>query len=457
MVSLQYNCYDDIDEKWYTKRVFEGRVRVRDKRLNPHSFRNWALPPLQKGFRRTGHKYEQSQDGLELAFSFTDQEEYASPPFPAVKWSGDLITSAKVMASKWEQVIRLSLEGDKNTPMRDLAQVGLQVIAAKLNLKERIEGNKLFIQWSSIKETFHENRIDLSMSVWQAVGKDSHEMDGLKYGFASKDLGKFLNELEPPLLVGVREGQLTPGNPMASAATKYDRNKYRVPMISAGLATAFNQALHAFCTIPTGFPTDKPPKTSKPPKPTKPVEDDDETVDLMPGPLPPFKPKTSDTNTANMYLDYDAAGETSDKSGVFRLPVAKLIGSGQDDTSKKITLFLPQCRRTLRIVGERLGRHPEMPFPMEFTDTKTSIKHTLISHKQEDEPPKLMMDGVTKSFRVRMILVYALSRAPRAEEKRRGLSLPYDSYLIGDDDTTVSPDSGDVPYYIEPTHPRAIV
>jgi hypothetical protein len=445
VVSLQYNVADDIDELWYTTRSFEGRVRVRDKNLHPHNFRGWALPPIQRGFRRTDQKFVQSQDGLELAFTFKDKEEYASPPFPALKWEGSVTTNATKMGNKWEQVISLTLEGGKNVPKKDLAQVGFAIIDRKLSLIQRFEEEKLVIQWSSITESFHNNRVDFRMSVWQ----NPEQVEATPISFAVKDFGKFLDEFD--LYVGVPEGIIPPGQSSQESQAEYDRNRYQMPQPSAGLANVFNQALHLFCASPLPFPK-TPTGMKKPPLPV-PIEDDC-IVRIARVELPPYEVKTSQEHNKNIYIEYDAAQETRDKTGQYRTPIAKSVGvQAAEITSKIITLFLPQSTRLIKIIGERVGRPPELPEPISFVDPVTQIEHTLASCKLEEEPPRVALNGCSQIFRTRCMLTYHLSRAPNEGEVRRGMSLPYDSYRLVEDNSLDPYLAGT---FISPTDERAI-
>jgi peptidoglycan hydrolase-like protein with peptidoglycan-binding domain len=79
LLSNRWRMVHDIDQDGYTTRTVIGHAVFRSDRLAarnaaPDDFRAYLFFPIPNNCRRNGVHVEQSEDGLEVAYSFTDQE-----------------------------------------------------------------------------------------------------------------------------------------------------------------------------------------------------------------------------------------------------------------------------------------------------------------------------------------------------------------------------------------------
>ncbi len=108
----------DIDDEHATTVTRTGLLRLRGDRLDrfersgkgwvlnasADAFRGFVSPGVPDWFVRTRSHYDVQEDGLALRYTFTDTEQYAMPPAPAVKAAGRYTLSSSNGAKMYAQV-----------------------------------------------------------------------------------------------------------------------------------------------------------------------------------------------------------------------------------------------------------------------------------------------------------------------------------------------------------------
>ncbi|WP_164103579.1 hypothetical protein [Candidatus Laterigemmans baculatus] len=113
--------------------------------------------------------------------------------------------------------------------------------------------------------------------------------------------------------------------------------------------------------------------------------------------------------------------------GYAQLPLAGPQASPTADTCAIVRLHAGVCKRVLAIEAVRAGKHPTLPtLAAELVDP-SGIREVLISTEIDTSAPQIEADQASRSFAIRAIYTYALSRPPTPQEKLRAGSIPMDA------------------------------
>jgi hypothetical protein len=112
-------------------------------------------------------------------------------------------------------------------------------------------------------------------------------------------------------------------------------------------------------------------------------------------------------------------------TGRIALPNGRANGS-QGDTLSLVNLYRPTCKREIRIDASRINAVPELPnFSRGFNDAN-GIRHEPIGEPRLNASvPQLSADSRNFLHRVQLMVLYAMSRAPRSGESLPVGTLPY--------------------------------
>lgn len=421
VVNLRYWIGDDIDcTDWRTTRTFRGRLRVSGKNVKLSHLRSMCIPPLENGFRRKNIALHESEDGLLLDFTVTDEEMWAVAPKPATHWDGNLsLSSPMAGGAVGEAELRVLLHGDRNTDKRDLMKLAAQIVDKKLHAIDQLVDGSAFLLYTALNESLSLNRVEMIARIKLIGGKQG---DGFTlYNLpALQNLGKFV-----PI-----EG--------------YTPNKSYAPGPTAGLQGWFTSLLQTPC-LPQSFPAIANTDTIIMTTPTTPEKNPYKPESGV----PPYKNSYSNEHLTAAYSNYALSSEMHEQSGSISLPVAYTNSAVQPaSTVSAIQVARARAHREIRIEAERLHKWPEIPKPVSFKD-ENQITHTIRKHMIAPGGTSLSADGKKDLYSTHCRLVYDLSRPPTFSEGVRAGTLPY---RVKGYTTDRLPGE----FFIAPTDPRAI-
>lgn len=405
MINLRFWIAEDVDcRTWLTTRTYHGRIRVAHKHINPHLFsRTVSIPPLQRGFRRRLINHHESENGLELEFTYQDEEIIAAAPWDsqansgATDWSGKFqILSNNGMLSHLD--INMTLTGPKSTPKTALLTIAMRVFSQKTHYLDLLaEGkNGAFLEHFAAEEDLTQNTISLTARIKCTASQQ--------------------------VLLGLfgPGGQCELGAPLGDLGMSYDPELAFHPGTSATLTGLFLSLLQTPCS-PRTMPqtTETPPENGTYERETGESRTESGTLDPYQGePL-------SESHLSSMYFWYTIESDLIMNHGQISLPG----GAGL----QVVTLHPATGHRVISIEAERVGLPPELPAPNEnFTDAN-GITHTRVGEAViTGFPPQLSADSRKLVYRAEMKARYAMSRLPAPGEAVPVGCLPYRSVSAGD-------------------------
>lgn len=395
-LNMRFWVADDIDcSDWTTTRTYQGALRTYHAINDPKLFRNVVMPPLQRGFVRQSIALHESSDGLSLNFTIVDKEVWAAPPSPATSWQGNFTIAAPGTASEpmGYAELRFTLKAPKSVAKLDLATLAMNIMDAKLHLKERLN-NSVFAESITFSEDLAANAITAYARIRHIGAKPGDETNHF--------LNHFSTEFGKPLTLG-----------------DYNKEIASLPHPTATLTGLFMSRLQTPCD-PATMPqtTDDFAVDAIPPSPESPTQ-----VYTSTGTEPYYDDSYSSSHREAPYsLSAISSSYDFDEANVV-MPFGKSNAVGYD-TSVVIPLHQPTCRREVRIEAARLGKWPEMPGRSSFVDDN-GIEHRLLTWQPMPSPPQLSADGVKGLHRCDFVATYSLSRPPQGAEKLSVGKLPY--------------------------------
>lgn len=130
----------DLDSNQFLTRTRSGKYKIRsdnaDGRVADELREDLALLGVPLGFRRTGSKYTVTPDGLAIAYTITDKQQYKQPPDPAFEAEGEYTeTTPKPMGAVRYGKVRVRLKGDLLTDQGLLIRTAVAVAANKMMIR----------------------------------------------------------------------------------------------------------------------------------------------------------------------------------------------------------------------------------------------------------------------------------------------------------------------------------
>jgi len=413
LVNFHFWIAEDIDcRTWLTTRTYTGRLRVAHKGISAQSLaRQIAIPPQQRGVKRSVAQLAESEDGLHLDFTVVDQEIIAAPPwspngkYGAVEWDGIHQMSTQAGGAVTVSDITLRLVGPKGTSKEDLFTLALRVVEAKTHFFALLKNNNsVYLEHFGMKDVLKDNDIEVGLRM-RYTGSES-------YALAIWGLG----------------GRFDMGKPIGDLGIGFDDQVAFQPGQSATLTGLFLSVLQTPCA-PATMPQirDTPVKEYEPKyKPGAKKIEPEGAVEKYPAEQP------SPGHLSAMYLDYAIESDLIVNSGKLALPTGAASNSNSPSLAV-IQLYRPTAMREIRLEATRVGKPPELPAPnTNFTDSN-GIVHTQIGDANiVPTVPQLSADARRLLYGASMQIRYAMSRPPRIGESVSIGCLPYRTSSPGD-------------------------
>ncbi len=395
ILSMRWWVSDIIDcSTWLTSRRYDGFLRVASRNVSPHAFRNFVLPPLVTNFKRSGIEFRESEDGLTLRFTITDDEWCTVPPSPCTDFEGDFtVSSPKGNGCIWYADINFTLKAPRNVSKQTMRSICKKILDAQIDLSNRYANDQLLIENIAFRKALGKvNRVSCNARVMYIAGEgeidifnmvkrdfDDHPIPGISSTAAA-------NPFPTASLKGILLAHLQTGcspNSMGRIGT----------MTSESQAKPVRQDDSDTIVIDAGH-----------------IEAGDTLLDL-------------DLQQQNPITHYRLTNDYRVKGGRISLPTGKASRAGEA-TSAVISLHRGSATRTVRIEGNRMNKQPPMPSTADFTD-ENGIRHSLIDWRPMPSTAVVSADGLKTLHLVDGEYTYALSRAPTSADDLPIGNVPY--------------------------------
>lgn len=362
--SLTWSVTDDIDQNFTTSRTYVGRLLLNHANIDPNSLRGFCVPPVLPGLMRKQMTFAVGVDRMTLDFTITDKEVHMAPPAPATSWHVSHRVEAGEAAYRIA-TIEVALAGDRNAKKKELLNLALRVIDAKL-----------FPPVQKNKEAAHFLENLVLVDEWGDDVSRVYASARVRYTFGDADPSK-----ETAYITGVLgkplDGNDLPGyDPVRSRGLRINdvgtEVEGPVPWKGA-IVSAFRDACVRIKTLSELAPTlgttrgkgETEAGSEAPEGAEVTFTEGASLADEPPGYMSPGHAAAMLT-TWNMESLYDT------DEGVLPLPIAASnVGSpGQSDAPAVVfaRLHRPIAVRTVRVVAERLGYWPDLPIQVRHKD-----------------------------------------------------------------------------------------
>lgn len=341
-ISFRFWISEDIDcDDWTTERTYHGTLRVRHLGHNvlTELRNNFTMPPLVEGFVRKRISLSQRPNGLELDFTITDKEVWATPPFPAASWEGhQTLFTPRPGGFLLGSEVFVRLNGDKDTPKLGLLQLAQKIIDTKLHRIDISQEKQTILRSLIVKDNFSKNSVEMHATI-DLVGKER-----MLWNLESGNFGR-------PMNVG--------SNGAASELPTYNKEKIRAIYPTACIKGLFlatlQDPLHVY-----GFPNTNENARQLTyeivdcphPEPTQ--------------PLPPYAANISEEQVKSAYNVYRMTSQTDKQWGTIQLPYGKSSNSSGATTAVLLSMHKPIAGLRVRIEAERLHTWPTLPSAQEY-------------------------------------------------------------------------------------------
>jgi len=401
VLNNRWSVRDMIDEFWLTTRTITGRLRVTNPILNPQSFRGWVVPPLQSGFKRQSIDIATTADGLTLEYTVTDQETVASPPDPAIKWTGQHAAISEDGSSVFEE-FQITVWGDKYTPKLELIRVAALVSEQRLGLQKGKSVNT--VQQASIISYLDENKIDMRLRTIRG------SLDGKNDNVAA--LG-FPTERLASMKTGVPD-------------YKPDTNPVMPAYGTATMTGLFVSYLQSPCNQNHWMAK----VTDKPTKEEKSTKGEDTKVTISEGKAEAAKDVTINFDAnATRYEFYELSTSIMTRHQTVQVPVSGNPPTSQESqqtrTSRFVVLAPKTQARTIKIIAERYGEWPQLPPPTNIFSNARHIR--LIGESEIVANSTYTADKKTRRYHLEVEYTHGIDRPYRDGEKIAIGKLPWET------------------------------
>jgi hypothetical protein len=399
VINNRWSCVDDINSDWFTTRTFTGRLRCSSSMINPNTFRNLVVPPLQQGMRRDSMHFTVTEDGLNLDYTVIDKEIAFSAPAPATDWSLR-VTSRRDLNTNisWYTDVDIMLKGDRYCDKKKLITIASAIADAKFGQGDPKKNNFL-VEAISISDEYSasENVIHFSATArrFDALGVAEKGIDATPLGrpIAAADLAGVVNGYDSRVNRGSNPGenlQISGPIPVVGAFACFLQSPCEYThSISIGTQTTTSQS-PATVTLPTvsaSVVTE--------------LSDD--------GSLGSVDPK----NSAYAYTYWQLDSQYFTTQNRAHCPIAQTAGSSSSsgsNTSVVVNLAPPQTKRVIRVIAERIGVMPTLPAPADSYNDPSGAGAVLLENNLVATCPPRSCDN-KQVFRIQGELTYGLLKA----------------------------------------------
>lgn len=164
ILSLKWKESATINDAWLTVKKRTGRLVISSrKNLVADSFRGIVTPGIDPGFVRTESTYTLAENGVELEFSFTDEQRTTMPPWPAIKASGKMSETTAYPGGMRLAQIDIRLEGPPGVDKKDLLKKAIEIAMTRVLGTAFVGREGAMIMWGGISEDLFANAIELTV------------------------------------------------------------------------------------------------------------------------------------------------------------------------------------------------------------------------------------------------------------------------------------------------------
>ena len=391
VLNNRWSLEDAIDYNLFTTRTLRGKLRLNSITLNPQTFRDWVLPPLQLGFRRDSMDFVTTPDGLVLEYAVVDSQQFAAPPPGVQNWTCDHTEGTNDGVTSTSH-IAIHLEGKPSVNKQQLISVGAQIVQAIL-AKQPFDQTTL-IEQCAITDHMHNSSIDFQMTIRQ-TNKTPQEY----YTANLQTMGK------PLVLPGYDPQQWpVPSDVDIASPTGLLISYLQTPcndnhMVSQAASPS---------TAPITSPRDGPRIST--------------STGILTG---TGSPGWSTEQLTAAYTHYSVESHYDIHSMRLALPIAAAAsGSISNTTRSVVTLGPPNAFRVVKTVAERFGTWPNLPPLASAYQDPTGLAVLVDKSEVKADGPLLSNDGSNRVFNIEQTLIYSLQRAP-ADGEFRAAALPW--------------------------------
>lgn len=434
VLSNRWAMTDEIDNNFYCTRTITGRLRVASANLNPHSFRQLVMPPLNKYFRRERIQFTATADNLNLDYTIVDKEIAFAAPIPASSWHVSFQESS-ASARISQTTISIRLTSARNVNKQVLFQIAAQIIDARgIRLAGGNAGGVVIFREATFTDVYGdaENYIEAHAVLEHAGGEELKDAPDILSAVGTR-LGKPLTNVDIPGAAG----NIPPYN-YEQSINPVQLNAQGQQAGPTGLAGLFACHLQTACELEHNFYITSKDLPAKNEPASGSGQDAVVTVNTLPGGVP--LPDTVSTTEHHdyPYTYYRMQTTYEDRASNVQVPLAtekpgssasgstgqtssSNAGSANAPTSTVVRLGGSVARLTARVAAERIGQWPELPAsPITMgtaglSASATTAAANAIAYKILDsviipEAVELTADG-KKLYRSSMQITYAMSRA----------------------------------------------
>lgn len=437
VLSNRWSLEESKDESWVTTRSLQGTLRVAHSDFWPHAMRSLCIPPLLRGYQRVRQSFVSDPTDLILKYRIDDRQAHASPPPPAVSWSGhhsESATGPNGMIKMGEVTVRLT--GQPGVDKSQLIGAAGKLIVKRINglVPERDPGTGEVLRYStilknaSVTDVLDKPTIEMRVQVQYTdaeykalalrIKKMGEPLDNL--GQEDTDLGQGPDDGTDPYWIDGYDPKVWPV-PLpydslrpAGVFACYLQNPCSVWHDMVGGVEPCNNALAA----PTREPTTD-------------ADDSDaveyEEHDDLPEDNAQHPPDSS--GTADLYSHPYSFIELQQRyrwdNGYVQLPYADTASL---TSCAIIKLHKRVAQRVLTLTARRNGMPPMIPSLDEEIIDPNGYREVMKSVEIVSKAPTQDANGLGRQFEVWCEYVYLMEDAPTNTEKLRGTSSPLDLF-----------------------------
>ncbi len=183
VISNKWTETVEMDELQMTRRIRQGKYFIRSDNVDAVTAdelrSRMSVVSVPKKFLRESSNYTVSPDGLSIAYTVVDKEQFKMPPPPAYRAEGYYFERTVTMGARRIGEVRVLLEGGKNSDQTEMIRSAIQMANAYLNrrsstlpppdLKFTTTPGWNVLDDAGLKIDFWRNRVEFYMRVWAAV------------------------------------------------------------------------------------------------------------------------------------------------------------------------------------------------------------------------------------------------------------------------------------------------
>lgn len=367
IVLNRWSVRDSIDHDFYTTRTYNGRLKVSSPLVNPNTFRGHCIAPLAPGMKLQQMDFEVSEDGMTLAYTVTHKEAAFSAPYPATSWEVSHTESTGDAKLSYGSV-QVMLRGDRNVNKKELIQIAMAVIDAKLSIDFNNIRNDNIALIDDISVTDYTNSDGPAAIMANCRVQHIREGNDADMYVSAAKLGRVLTNAD---LEGTAAwnydnnlSRLPPGgdaDPVNSNDIPYSYGMSGPVSLAGALSVFLQQNCSDDHSLGQGLKVSGVQWGPSPGSPAVKIRSTTEVSENLP-------PWYSADHAQAAYTEYRIESNWDQKNSRIQLPVAAkqaYLPSESSRSSVTIGLGLPIVKRIVRIRATRIGEAPQLQSPLD--------------------------------------------------------------------------------------------